>query len=99
MESNGSSEQLTGPVSEPQELSAQMKMAKETSVMVNQLREVIERSSYLGRDAEVIGKGIYFLRDIARQAAVQIETLKRTERATRDAIRAVGENPPPQDAA
>lgn len=70
-----------------------LKTAKESHRMLVDFKAAVSNASFSGRDAGAIGCGLQFMDNLINQAAAQVDQLKRTEKMTRDAIRAAQKNP------
>ena len=66
--------------------------AKDSDKMLRDFKQAVLTSSFFGRDTRAIAMGLQFLDNMITQSANQLEQLKRTEKVTREAIKAAQKN-------
>lgn len=74
-----------------------IKTAKESQEMIRSFHEAVVNASYPGKYASAVAMGVNLLQSMVSQSAAQLEMLKRTEKVTREAIKAAQKNPPKLD--
>lgn len=99
---NGSQEHSTAPdynqamiqARETGDFDFVLKTAKDSKKMLEDFRDAILRSRFEGRDSTALAMGLNFITSMVQNATQQLAALKQTAKATQDAIKAGGANPP-----
>src|ERR1041385_8488511 len=68
-----------------------LETAKQSHKMLLDFRDAIQEASFQGRKSAVVATGLNFLENMITQSAGNMNALKQTERATREAMKARSE--------
>lgn len=69
-----------------------LKTARDSERMLRDFRQAVLTASFAGRDSFAIGTGLNFLESLIVQSAAQVKNIGRTEKETREAIKAARRN-------
>jgi hypothetical protein len=71
-----------------------LQTAKSSKKMLVDFREAVLMASFHGSQSAAVAMGLNFLDGMIRQAESQLQFLKETAQATREALEACGDSPP-----
>lgn len=71
-----------------------LKTALQSRKMLIDFRDAVFSSPFNGNHCAAVAMGLNFLENMISQASGQIDSLKRAAKATQEAIKAAGKNPP-----